>query len=253
VSAIGLGEEFEEDLLAMMVRTGNGHFRYADQPARLSEALQAEVAPLQTVIAHDAVLTIEFKGYCRDVKSHGWEPAAIADTTVTYRFPHLFADQDLAVLASGKVNSFIARNSLYDVVTIRLRWRDATGSEPREVAKALSLNFTSDERAVRETINAGVFRTAVGTLISEGMQEAIEFVDKGDFRRALRALRRARDDARSMNYSLEDAQIAATIRQLETYLADVQVRGLNQLDRKILRSGLFNQFEIPTAEDEGKN
>jgi Ca-activated chloride channel homolog len=253
LSAIGLGEEFDEDMLAMMARTGNGHFRYAEQATRLADALQAEIAPMQTVVAHDAVLTVEFKGYCSEVKSHGWEPATVGGTTVTYRFPHLFADQDLAVLASGRVDSFIARNYLHEVATVRLRWRDAASGEPREVSRLISLHFSTDERAVRETINAGVFRTAVGTLISEGMQEAIEFVDKGDFRRALRALRRARDDAKSMNYSLEDAQIAATIRQLETYLADVQVRGMNQLDRKILRSGLFNQFEIPTAEEEGKN
>jgi Ca-activated chloride channel homolog len=253
LSAIGLGEEFDEDLLAALARAGNGRFRFVDQPDGIAGALQAEIAPMQTVVAHDAELTVEFKGYCRGVKSHGWEPAAIADTTVTYRFPHFFADQDLAVLASGKVDSFIARNYLHEVATVRLRWRDAASGATREVSKAISLHFSTDDRAVRETINAGVFRTAVGTLISEGMQEAIEFVDKGDFRRALRALRRARDDAKSMNYSLEDAQIAATIRQLETYLADVQARGMNQLDRKILRSGLFNQFEIPTAEDEGKN
>ena len=36
-------------------------------------------------------------------------------------------------------------------------------------------------------------------------------------------------------------------------LAEVQARGLNQLDRKILRSGLFNQFETPTADDQKAN
>jgi hypothetical protein len=84
------------------------------------------------------------------------------------------------------------------------------------------------------------------------MQRSIELIDKGDFKRALRALRHAQDDAQSLNDDLEDPQAKARIGQLETYLAEVQARGLNQLDRKILRSGLFNKFETPTEEPKDK-
>ncbi len=67
------------------------------------------------------------------------------------------------------------------------------------------------------------------------------------------ALRSARDDATSLNEDSADPLVAAKIQQLETYLAEVQARGLSQLDRKILRSGLFNQFETPTAEEKPGN
>ena len=60
------------------------------------------------------------------------------------------------------------------------------------------------------------------------------------------------DRSGSMNDDLNDDQVKARIRQLETYLAEVQTRGLNQLDRKILRSGLFNKFETPTEEPKDK-
>ena len=84
------------------------------------------------------------------------------------------------------------------------------------------------------------------------MQSPIEQLDKGDIPRALRELRRGRDKARYMNSDLEDEAIASRIQVLEAYLSDVQARGLNQLDRKILRSGLRNQFEIPTEEPKEK-
>ena len=50
-----------------------------------------------------------------------------------------------------------------------------------------------------------------------------------------------------------NATIAAMIQKLDTYLAEVRTRGLNLLDRKILRSGLFNQFETPTADEDTKD
>lgn len=252
LSTIGVGEEFDEDLLAALARIGGGQFRYAAQPTALAGMLPAEIMPLQTVVAHDVRLAIEFRPFLRELNSHGWEPATISDDAVVFRFPHVFAGQDLAVLASGQISALGASGARRDAITVRLNWRGANDGQPHELVQTLTLRFISDETAVRESANASVFRTAASTLISEAMQEAIEGLDKGDFRAAVRALRRARNEARELNYNLQDEEITATIRRLDEYLADVQARGLNQLDRKILRSGLFNQFESPTADDDKK-
>jgi Ca-activated chloride channel family protein len=246
LSTIGIGQGFNEDLLATLARIGNGRFRYADQPEKLAEALQAEIAPQRTLVARDAVLTIEFTSDCEDLASYGWKQAAIDQGTVTYHFPYLFAEQELSVLTSAMVGG---HRFNYTAATVRLRWNDLAEGKPREIFKPVSILFEMDDTAVRKSANPAVIRTSASTLISEGMQRAIEQIDKGDFRRALRALRRARDDAQSLNDDVDDPQVAARIRQLETYLAEVQARGVNQLDRKILRSGLFNQFETPTAEE----
>jgi len=249
LSTIGLGEDFNEDLLATLARIGNGHFRFAAQPQKLGETLQAEIAPLRTLVARDAVLTVEFGSQCDDVASYGWKLATIEHDTVTYRFPYLFADQELSLLTSAVVRP---NHFTYNVATVRLRWNDLTEGSPREITQKVSVKFETDDAMVRGSENPAVIRASVSTLISEGMQRSIELIDKGDFKRALRALRHARDDAQSLNDDLEDPQAKARIGQLETYLAEVQARGLNQLDRKILRSGLFNKFETPTEEPKDK-
>jgi Ca-activated chloride channel family protein len=245
LSAIGLGQEFNEDLLAALARIGNGRFRYVDQPEKLVDALQAEIAPLRTLLAREAVLTVEFKPVCEEVTSYGWEPAVVEGRVVTYRFPYVFAAQDLSVLTAAEMSP---RHLSYSLATVRLRWKEAASDATHEATTTLSILFDPSPAVVRNSGNPAVIRAAVSTLISEGMQRAIEQLDKGDFRGALRALRHAREDARDFNYDLEDAQIAAKIQQLEAYIAEVQARGLNQLDRKVLRSGLFNQFETPTAD-----
>lgn len=245
LSTIGLGPDFNEDMLSTLARIGNGHFRFANQPEKLSEALQAEIAPQRPLVARDALLTITFKPSCEDVASYSWKLASIDQQTVTYHFPYLFADQEISVLASAVAP---AQKSSLTLASVRLRWTDLSEGKLREIVQQLSVQFERDENAIRTSTNTAVARTSTGILISEGMQQAIEQIDKGDFRRALRALRRARDEALNLNYDLDDPQISARVRQLETYLGEVQARGMNQLDRKILRSGLFNQFETPTEE-----
>ncbi len=246
LSTIGLGDEFEEDLLAALARTGNGRFRYAAQPAKLAEVLQSELAPLRTPVAQDVVLRVEFGDDTREVEAAGWERAVVEERTATFRFPQLFAGQDLSVLAGA---TLAPQRSDANIATVRLTWKDVATGAAHEATRKLSAYFESNSWVVRKSINRGVLRAAVGAVISEGMQRSIEQLDKGDFRRALRELRRARDEARTMNDDLTDDVIAARIQVLETYLAEVQARGLNQLDRKILRSGLYNQFETPTAEE----
>ena len=248
-STIGLGEDFNEDMLATLARIGNGHFRYAAQPEKIAEALQAEVAPHRNLVARDAVLTVDFASECEDVTSYGWKPAVIDHEKVTYRFPYLFAEQDLNVLTSAIIR---ARRFSYTMATVRLQGHNVSDGKPFEIVKPVTAQFEMSDDVVRSSGNPAVIRTSASTLISEGMQQAIEQIDKGDFRRALRALRRTRDDVESMNYDLDDPQIKTRIRQLEAYLNEVQARGLNQLDRKILRSGLFNQFETPTEEPKDK-
>lgn len=248
-STIGLGEDFNEDMLATLARIGNGHFHYAAQPQKLAETLQAEIAPRRTLIARDAVLTVEFNSQCDDVTAYGWKLAITEHETVTYHFPYLFAEQELSLLASAVVRP---RPFGFTLATVRLRWNDPAGGGPREITRKVSVQFEANDYVVRQSARPTVIRTSVSTLISEGLQRAIEFIDKGDFKRALRALRQAREDAQSLNYDLEDTQAKARIGQLEIYLAEVQARGMNPLDRKILRSGLFNQFETPTEEPKDK-
>lgn len=246
LSTIGLGADFNEDLLATIARAGRGHFRYAATPDKIAGVLQAELAPAGALLARDVVLTAEFNADCTKLESYGWAPAVIKDVTVTYRFPYVFAGQNLVVLLSADMET---RRISYGLAKVRLTWTDVADGQLHSLEQKPMIMLEQDTEAVRRSANAPVIRTAVGSVISDGLQKAIEQMDKGDLRKALRELRRARSDALDLNYYLDDAQIQAMISLLDTYLAEVQARGLNQLDRKLLRSGLNNQFATPVPED----
>ncbi|MBK9989247.1 MAG: VWA domain-containing protein [Verrucomicrobia bacterium] len=246
LSTVGIGEDFEEDLLANLARIGNGQFRFADKPESLIEVVPAEVALLCTAIAKDATLTLELSSVCSQIEAIGWTKATITDTTATYNFPYLYAGQNPRILTSVTTE---ARRSSYKLGTVRLSWKDVADGKPHEITRPLEIQLESDGESTRTSFNPEVARSMADAIVRQEMLEAIKQIDKGDFQRALRPLRRARSELYNLNYRLDDPKIAVKIRDLEGYLANVQTRGMNQLDRKILRSGLFNKFGIPTAED----
>lgn len=247
LSTLGVGGDFDEDLLAGLARSGHGTFRYVDTAAKLPEVLAAEINPLSGAAAHDVELTIAFKPYFDAPESHGWDVANVSGDAVTFHFPHVFATRELTVLVSAAVAARSASGALSDAVEVRLRWQDRDGVA-HETRQALPLRFLSEGAAIRDSANVSVYRTIAGKLISAGLQDAIEQLDEGDPRRVLRALRQVRGEARRLNFNLQDEVIATLVEPLDGYVTEVESRGLNERDRKILRSGLFNRFEIPTAD-----
>jgi Ca-activated chloride channel family protein len=252
LSTIGLGADFNEDLLAAMARTGQGRFRYVEHPSMLSTALVAELTRRPALLGRDAVLTFEFRRFARKVHSHGAYVGALDHTSVTYRFPQLMADEELKVLASAEIEPAQAQVFLPELVTVRLRWKDIQTGESREISRVLSTHFTHDIRAIRNSIDSAVTRTKGAIVIVEGLQQAIEEMDEGSSRGALRALRSARSEARDMNFYLDNPSITADIGRLDAFLSAAETRDLGPLDRKILRSGLLNQFDSPAATPDSK-
>jgi len=244
LSTIGLGPDFNEDLLATMARVGRGRFRYAAAPDNIAGALLAELTPTGALLAREVVLTAEFGVDCRKLESYAWAPAVMKDMTATYRFPYIFAGQDLTVLLGAEMET---RRFSYPLAKIRLTWTGVADGEEHALELKPVIRPEQDAEVVRRSANVAVVRTAVGSVISDGLQKTIEEMDKGDLRKAQRELRRARSTALDLNYSLDDAQVQASIAQLDPYLAEVQARGLNPSDRKLLRSGLNNRFATPTA------
>jgi hypothetical protein len=138
------------------------------------------------------------------------------------------------------------------MVTVRLRWNDIVSGALHEISSVLPAHFTHDGWRVRTRIDVDVTRTKAATLISEGLQDAIDELDEGSPRNALRALRSARSAAKDLNFHLDDPAIVETIGRLDAYITSAQGRDLGPNDRKILRSGLFNQFDSPSPVPDSK-
>jgi Ca-activated chloride channel family protein len=62
VSTVGLGLEFQEDLLLRMATVGHGSYTFVDDASDLSSALDAELEAARNTVYQDVVLTLSFDG-----------------------------------------------------------------------------------------------------------------------------------------------------------------------------------------------
>lgn len=247
-STVGFGPDFDEDLLATLARTGAGKFLYVEVPEKLRDALPAALAPARAVVARNVVLTVESNWTTEEIEVHGALAATLGHDSATFRFPLLLAGQSLHPLTAIKsAGPMLFGAPVGQPARVRLQWTDPADGSAHELKKDVSVRFDTDVWTSRDSQNAAVARTIVDAVITDGLKDAIEQLDKGDARRALRALRRARDDAKDFNIDLNDAAIKARLAQFDAYLAAVSPRGLTAADRKVLRSGLLGVFDPPAV------
>jgi len=249
ISTIGLGDEFNEDLLANLARIAHGRFWYAAQPAQLAAALQAGIAPASALIARDVTVTVEILSSVNELESYGWTPAAVKDRKAMYQLPYVFAGQEIPLFLGARTGG---RFGTYRFARLQLAWTQVSDGQPQQLEKIVSVNLDPDSSFVAKSANPALVPRLVTTVIGEGLEKAIEQIDKGNFRNALRELRRARSVAADFNDDLEAPAAVASIAALDAYLAEVQPRGLNASDRKVLRSGLNNRFDPPVPEEKAK-
>lgn len=252
VSTIGLGKAFDEDLLSMIARTGNGRFSYCAQAGSVAETMAALVTNHIPPVVRDLSLTVTFKDFCNELDSHGSFPAETTRSTITYQIPYLGVGQTLSLISSARIkNLYAATGHQPNAIQASLTWSDVdpASAKPRDTLnRAIALRFAAGSDIVRGSVQISAFRGAVDALIQDGMQEAIEQIDEGDLKHALKTLQRTRTRVRELTVEHDDEGLRQRLNDLDTYLTELESRGLSQLDRKILRSGVSNQFDSPSPE-----
>lgn len=103
VSTIGLGLDYNEDLMVELAARSHGNHHFVEQPEDLAEAFEAELRQLDTVAATDVVLLLEFAPGVTPVRSLG-RPVEITGNQVTARFGQVSWQQETALLLEVSID-----------------------------------------------------------------------------------------------------------------------------------------------------
>ena len=129
-TTVGLGEQYNEDLLEAMARAGDGNYYYVESPTQLPDLYRAELHGLMATVGRAVRLEIEpapgvtvadvLNDYDRDPEG-GW------------RLPNLVAGMPVRTFLRLSVPP---RESAGPIATVRVSWDDPDGGPRRSLAAA---------------------------------------------------------------------------------------------------------------------
>ena len=230
-STIGIGDDFNEDLLLQMAQSAGGNAWHVAEPNDMQRIFEVELDGLAAQFAHSVSLSL--------IPADGVSIVSVLndfDLTETgrYRLPNLISGSPLEIVAQLKVGAHDTGSSLR-LLDLRLGFTPQ-GAKTAEVLKDVhNVKFVDETTWEQLVVNNEVVKAVQFLMNARARREAMAKIDDGDYTAAIGTL------ARSIK--LTEAACAAFINEADVLdecaaLEEVQMSLKDRVKDKMSRKKL---------------
>jgi len=206
ITAMGLGLDYDETLLASLAKTSGGRFHYIEDPTMVAGVFENEVLRLKTVVARGLALTVQ-PGPGVQILGLVGHPA--------YRAGRGFG-LNLGDLSEGETRDVIARlqvkprreGSIVEVLDVGLAFTDAVvGAGRLNREDFLSATGTTDAAKIRDHVDASVRASAARARAASATVQAIRMARGGQPKQGVALLVKSEVQARKDAATFKDKEL----------------------------------------------
>lgn len=187
VSTIGLGLDYNEDLMQRLAAASDGNHVFVERPSDLAKIFDREFGDALSVSARDITIIIECKLGFKPIRILGRDGEIDGDR-ITLKMNQLQADNERYVVVELKAPEGRGEGSA-DIAEVRVDYvdldKDAAPAHAEASAKA---RFSKNEKDVEDGINKTVMSQVTAQIATENSEKAVTLRDKGDIGGARRLL-----------------------------------------------------------------
>ncbi|MEW6213061.1 MAG: VWA domain-containing protein [Acidobacteriota bacterium] len=235
-STIGIGSDFNENLLIPMAEAGRGNAWHVREAAELERIFATELEGLIAQLGHTVSLGLTPN---EGVKVEDVLNDFEMTHTGRYKLPNLRAGSQIDVVARLKVPAKAAGQQ-FKALDLRLAWtpQAAPSSEREVLGQSVVLEFAHEEEAEKIPADERAIKAVQNLMAARARLEAIGHLDRGDVMACLASVRDTRNlyaqACASMMDDREVQQQLAELEELENELA-------GGADRKMTRKRMSYQ------------
>lgn len=178
VSAIGVGTDFNEDLMQALAEFGSGSYGYLRDASALSSLFQKDLRQAGTEVARDVSVSIDLPPGVEMGEALGHRSSQ-SGRTVRIPMPDFAAGQSERVVVRLEVQA-PDTGGTFRIADVKAQYADRVQSGPAELAVALSARVSKDQQEVlsRRDPEALVFAARARTGLNT--RKAAEALSRGD-------------------------------------------------------------------------
>ncbi|MGD1906946.1 MAG: VWA domain-containing protein [Leptolyngbyaceae cyanobacterium] len=240
-TTLGVGADYDEDLLEAMARSGDGNFFHIDSPEQLPGIFETELQGLAGTIGHSVTATL-------NPLSGATVSDLLNDLEKTdegaLKLPNLIVGSPLNVVLRLRLPALKVSSP---VLQVKLAWQAPNQTEVQHLESTLELAVVNPAQMSDFPANPEVQEQVALLMAARARQEAVKFADRGDMAGASLSLRNV---AVSLSAMPASPQTMAESAALENLATDFE-SGQKSMARKRARSEAYN-LNRSRASDYGK-
>ena len=213
VSTIGVGSDYNEDLMTRLSQNSDGNAYFAVKSSDLSRIFSAELGDVLSVAARQVTIEISCADGVRPLRIIGRD-GRIRGNTVELTLNQLYGGQEKYALVEVEIPAVRAGDERA-IAVASCRYSDAVTQRDGSTSGRLSARFTRDEKAVTTSVNVKVQSDVAVNMAAAAIDDAIALNDRG---RKVEAAQKLQEESARLSRLAKDynvPQAAAAARDLE--------------------------------------
>ena len=187
VSTIGLGLDYNEDLMQRLAAASDGNHVFVERPSDLAEIFDREFGDALSVAARDIIIQIECKSGFTPKRVLGRE-AEISGRRITLKLNQLPADTERYVVVELEAPASGLSGSEGVVASVDVGYLNLESGARAEAKATVTARFTEDATEAEASVNKGVMSQVTEQIATENSERAVELRDRGDITGARKVL-----------------------------------------------------------------
>jgi Ca-activated chloride channel family protein len=233
-TTMGIGDDFNEDLMQGIALSGDGNYYYIQDPEQLPHIFQNELQGIMATIGQKVSLGIKtFAGVELMDVFNDLEKTEFG----RYKLPNLVAGNEIDVVLRLKIPALSALSESLSLVDFRLAY-DNTETQGRKVIHdQLQLPIVNSTQLRDYPFNEEVRAKVAQLTASRAKEEAVQNLDRGDIIATKQRLQKAKEEMIASGVSFN--YIASEFTEMDDLLED-----LEEGNRKAMRKkAIFQNYQ----------
>lgn len=178
VTTIGLGLEYNEDLMQRLAASSDGNHAFVESPRQLAGIFDKEFGDALSIAAQDVTIIIECREGFKPKRVLGRE-AEIDGSRIKMKLNQLQADNERYVVIEMETPS-AAKVGDADVADVKVDYIDLDTGSRAEKQASVRARVSDNDGEIEGSVNKGVLAQVTAQIATEQNEKAVELRDKGD-------------------------------------------------------------------------
>ena len=192
ISALGVGNGFDEELMEAIAEGGGGNFYYIEKPDDIPDIFAKELQGVLSVLAQNVRMKLTSSESAAITNLYGYQPTGM-DGSLSFNLGDIYDQEVKSILIELTINPHTA--GIHHILQFDLEYVDVTdGVKPYSVLMALSAEFTNDLELLDLPMDAVVEKQVKITETALAIEKAMEAFDNGNTEAGKTMLQAQADD-----------------------------------------------------------
>ncbi|AWV90385.1 vWA domain-containing protein [Bradymonas sediminis] len=221
VSAMGIGLDYNEKLMAKMASQGAGNYYFVEDEKKLVAIFEKEFKSLSNVVARNAKIEFKVGPGVELLKVHGFAHTMKGDKAVInlgafYAHQHKDILVELAVSARGEAKR--------DIADIRLSFKDVVQGDKSVHSTGQLVATATKDRTKLASVDKSVMQRVEQITYAQNVARANDAYEKGKKDEAKKILgeQKKRMERAGAAYGFADSKVAEKVAELEAQEAEME-------------------------------